>query len=48
MFVQLQGEMEFTGGTDVAVIEQELGALIKKGRRTGIFDLRRSIELLAR
>ena len=35
MFVQLQGEMEFTGGTDVAVIEQELGALIKKGAAKG-------------
>ena len=35
MFGQLQGEMEFTGGTDVAVIEQELGALIKKGAAQG-------------
>ena len=36
MFGQLQGEMEFTGGTDVAVIEQELGALIKKGAAQGL------------
>ena len=35
MFEQLQCEMEFTGGIDVAVIEQELGALIKKGTAQG-------------
>ena len=35
MLGQLQGEMDFTGGMDVAVIEQELSALIKKGTAQG-------------
>ena len=35
VFEQLQGEMEFTGGIDVAVLEKELSTLIKKGKAQG-------------